>query len=133
MGVKSDTKIVLTEEETLETDLALLRTQVWESRRGNNEGAERIREIREKIQRQYLAMGVPEESISKAAKMAICKVNIDTDLRLAITAKIREVCAEKPDVFDPRKFLGSGREAIKIMVKHKLHVLGCTGKAAECA
>jgi len=78
------------------------------------------------------AMGVPEESISKAAKMAICKVNIDTDLRLALTAKIRQVFAEKPSEFDPRKYLGPGREAIKEMVKHKLHVLGCAGKAGEC-
>jgi len=78
------------------------------------------------------AMGVPEESISKAAKMGICKVNIDTDLRLALTAKIRQVFAENPGEFDPRKYLGPGREAIKDMVKHKLHVLDCAGKAAEC-
>jgi fructose-bisphosphate aldolase class II len=78
------------------------------------------------------AMGVPEDSVSKAAKMAICKVNIDTDLRLALTAKIRQVYAEKPGEFDPRKYLGPGRAAIKDMVKHKLHVLGCAGKAAEC-
>jgi len=78
------------------------------------------------------AMGVPEDSVSRAAKMAICKVNIDTDLRLALTAKIRQVFAEKPAEFDPRKYLGPGREAIKKMVKHKLHVLGCAGRAAEC-
>jgi fructose-bisphosphate aldolase class II len=78
------------------------------------------------------AMGVPEESINKAAKMAICKVNIDTDLRLALTAKIRQVLVEKPSEFDPRKYLGPGREAIKEMVRHKLHVLGCAGKAEEC-
>jgi len=79
------------------------------------------------------AMGVPEEAVSKAAKMAMCKVNIDTDLRLALTAKIRQVFAEKPGEFDPRKYLGPGRDAIKAMVKHKLHVLGCAGKAAECS
>jgi fructose-bisphosphate aldolase class II len=79
------------------------------------------------------AMGVPEEAISKAAKMAICKVNIDTDLRMALTAKIREVFAEKPREFDPRKYLGPGREAIKQMVKHKLQILGCSGKAGECS
>ena len=79
------------------------------------------------------AMGVPEEAVSKAAKMAICKVNIDTDLRLALTAKIRQVFAENPGEFDPRKYLGPGRDAIKDMVKHKLHVLGCAGKASECA
>jgi len=77
-------------------------------------------------------MGVPEEAISKAAKMAICKVNIDTDLRMALTAKIRQVFAENPAEFDPRKYLGPGRAAIKSMVKHKLSVLGCNGKAAEC-
>jgi fructose-bisphosphate aldolase class II len=78
------------------------------------------------------AMGVPEEMVSRAAKMGICKVNIDTDLRLALTAKIRQVFAEVPGEFDPRKYLGPGRDAIKAMVKHKLHVLGCAGKAAEC-
>jgi len=78
------------------------------------------------------AMGVPEEAVGKAARMAICKVNIDTDLRMALTAKIRQVFAEKPAEFDPRKYLGPGREAIKDMVKHKLHILGCAGKAAEC-
>jgi len=78
------------------------------------------------------AMGVPEDAVSQAAKMAVCKVNIDTDLRLALTAKIRQVFAEEPGQFDPRKYLGPGRDAIKAMVKHKLHVLGCAGKAAEC-
>jgi fructose-bisphosphate aldolase class II len=78
------------------------------------------------------AMGVPEEMVSRAAKMGICKVNIDTDLRLALTSKIRQVFAEVPGEFDPRKYLGPGREAIKEMVKHKLHVVGCAGKAAEC-
>lgn len=78
------------------------------------------------------AMGVPEEAITEAGKMAVCKVNIDTDLRMALTAKIREVFATKPGEFDPRHYLGPGREAIKQMVKHKLHVLGCAGKAGEC-
>ncbi len=79
------------------------------------------------------AMGVPEDAISEASKMAVCKVNIDTDLRMAMTAKIRQVFAEKPSAFDPRDYLGPGREAIKNMVKHKLHILGCVGKAAECS
>ena len=78
------------------------------------------------------AMGVPEKAISEAVKLAVCKVNIDTDLRMALTAKIRQVFAEKPSEFDPRKYLGPGREAIREMVKRKLHVLGCVGKAAEC-
>jgi len=79
------------------------------------------------------AMGVPEEAVSEAAKKAVCKVNIDTDLRMALTAKIREVFCVKPAEFDPRKYLGPAREAIKQMVKHKLHVLGCAGKAEECS
>jgi len=78
------------------------------------------------------AMGVPEAAISDAVKMAVCKVNIDTDLRMALTAKIRQVYAETPEEFDPRKYLGPGREAIKDMVKRKLNVLGCAGKAGEC-
>jgi fructose-bisphosphate aldolase class II len=78
------------------------------------------------------AMGVPEEAITKASKMAVCKVNIDTDLRMALTAKIRQVFAEKPGEFDPRKYLGPARDAIKGMVTHKLRVLGCAGKAGEC-
>ncbi len=75
------------------------------------------------------AKGVTEEMISKAAKMNICKVNIDTDLRLAMTATIRKEFDENPSNFDPRKYLGPAREAIKQVVKHKLHVLGCAGKA----
>jgi len=79
------------------------------------------------------AMGVPEDAISRAVKMAVCKVNIDTDLRMALTAKIRQVFVESPGEFDPRKYLGPGREAIRNMVKHKLQVLGCAGKASECS
>jgi fructose-bisphosphate aldolase class II len=79
------------------------------------------------------AMGVPEDAVSKASKMGVCKVNIDTDLRMALTAKIRQIFAEKPAEFDPRKYLGPGRDAIREMVRHKLHVLGCNGKAAECS
>jgi fructose-bisphosphate aldolase class II len=78
------------------------------------------------------AMGVPESAITEASKMAVCKINIDTDLRMALTAKIRQVFAEKPGEFDPRNYLGPAREAIYEMVKHKLDVLGCSGKAAEC-
>ena len=78
------------------------------------------------------AMGVPEDAITKASKMAVCKINIDTDLRMALTAKIREVFATNPAEFDPRKYLAPGRDAIEEMVLHKLAVLGCVGKAAEC-
>jgi fructose-bisphosphate aldolase class II len=77
------------------------------------------------------AIGVPESAISQAAKMAVCKVNFDTDLRMAMTAGIRKVLAEKPDEFDPRKYLGAGRNAIKDMVKRRFQVLGSAGKAAE--
>ncbi len=78
------------------------------------------------------AMGVPEDAITKASKLAVCKINIDTDLRMAMTAKIRQVFAESPGEFDPRKYLGPAREAIKDMVSHKLDILGCVGKAREC-
>jgi fructose-bisphosphate aldolase class II len=76
------------------------------------------------------AKGVPEDQIHSAVtKYGVCKVNIDTDLRLALTAKIREVFATKPGEFDPRNYLGPGRQAIIEMVKRKLHVLNCAGKA----
>ena len=76
------------------------------------------------------AKGVPEDQIHLAVtKYGVCKVNIDTDLRLALTAKIREVFATKPAEFDPRNYLGPGREAIIQMVKRKLHMLNCAGKA----
>ncbi len=76
------------------------------------------------------AIGIPEEQLRMAAKMAVCKINIDSDLRLAMTASIRQYLNEHPDHFDPRQYLGPGREAIKQMVKHKIvDVLGCDGKA----
>lgn len=75
------------------------------------------------------AKGVPEEMLRKAAEMAVCKVNIDSDLRLAMTATIRKHHAENPEEFDPRKYLGPARTAIKEVVKHKIvNVLGCDGK-----
>jgi fructose-bisphosphate aldolase class II len=78
------------------------------------------------------AKGVPEDMLRKAASMAVCKINIDSDLRLAMTATIREYFAKNPSHFDPRQYLGPAREAIKELVKHKLvHVLGCAGKADE--
>lgn len=76
------------------------------------------------------AKGVPEDMLRRAAKGAVCKINIDTDLRLAMTATIRKVFAEKPAEFDPRKYLGPARDAIKEVVKHKLvNVLGSDHKA----
>jgi fructose-bisphosphate aldolase class II len=73
--------------------------------------------------------GVPEEMISRAAKMNVCKVNIDTDIRLAITGTIRKCFAENPSNFDPRLYLGPARDAIRDVVKRKIIVLGCAGKA----
>ena len=76
------------------------------------------------------AVGIPEEQLRQAARGAVCKINIDSDLRLALTASIREHFAEHPDHFDPRQYLTPGRAAIKAMVAHKLvNVLGCDGKA----
>ncbi len=76
------------------------------------------------------AQGVPEEMLRKAASMAVCKINIDSDLRLAMTATIRKYHAENPSHFDPRQYLGPARAAIKELVRNKLiHVLGCNGKA----
>lgn len=75
------------------------------------------------------AQGVPEEMLLKAASMAVCKINIDTDLRLAMTASIREFFVNNPSEFDPRKYLGPARDAIKGMVQHKIkNVLGSSGK-----
>ena len=76
------------------------------------------------------AKGVPEDMLRQAAKMAVCKINIDSDLRLALTASIRKHFVEHPEHFDPRQYLSPARAAIKEVVKHKLvHVLGCNGKA----
>ena len=76
------------------------------------------------------AIGIPEEQLRKAAAMAVCKINIDSDLRLAMTGNIRKYFAEHPDHFDPRQYLKPARVAIKDMVTHKLiNVLGCNGKA----
>ncbi|MGI6112785.1 MAG: class II fructose-1,6-bisphosphate aldolase [Mahellales bacterium] len=75
------------------------------------------------------AQGVPEDMLRKAASMAVCKINIDSDLRLAMTAAIRKHLAENPEDFDPRKYLAPARNAIKDIVKHKLvNVLGCDNK-----
>ena len=76
------------------------------------------------------AIGVPEEMLRQAAQMAVCKINIDSDLRLAMTAAVRKHLAEHPSDFDPRQYLTPARTAIKEMVRHKIvDVLGCAGKA----
>lgn len=76
------------------------------------------------------AIGIPEEQLRKAAQSAVCKINIDSDGRLAMTAAIRQVFAEKPAEFDPRKYLGPARDALKALYKHKnINVLGSAGKA----
>lgn len=76
------------------------------------------------------AQGVPEKMITEAAQYGICKVNIDTDLRLAMTAEVRKYISENPSEFDPRKYLGPARDAIKEMVRHKVkNVLNCSNQA----
>lgn len=76
------------------------------------------------------AQGVPEDMLHKAGTMGVCKINIDTDLRLAMTACIRQHFTEHPEDFDPRKYLAPARAAIKDMVKHKMKdVLNCSGRA----
>ena len=76
------------------------------------------------------AIGIPEDMLRKAASMAVCKINIDSDLRLAMTASIRQYFNEHPDHFDPRQYLKPARANIKSLVKHKIvDVLGCNGKA----
>ena len=76
------------------------------------------------------AQGVPEDMLLKAGTFGVCKINIDTDLRLAMTASIRKYFTEHPGDFDPRQYLGPAREAIKAMVAHKMRdVLNCSGKA----
>ena len=76
------------------------------------------------------AIGIPEEMLRQAATMAVCKINIDSDLRLAMTAAIRKYMAENPKHFDPRQYLAPARDAIQGMVEHKIEtVLGCAGKA----
>ena len=76
------------------------------------------------------AIGIPESQLREAAKLAVCKINIDSDIRLAMTASIRKYLAENPSHFDPRQYLKPARQAVKDMVSHKiLNVLGSDGKA----
>jgi len=76
------------------------------------------------------AVGIPEDQLRKAAASAVCKVNIDSDGRLAMTAAVRKVFTDKPEEFDPRKYLGPARDALKELYKHKIvNVLGSAGKA----
>ena len=76
------------------------------------------------------AQGVPEDMLRKAASMAVCKINIDSDIRLAVTAAVRHYVAENPTVFDPRKYLGVARDYTQSIVEHKIkNVLGSEGKA----
>ena len=76
------------------------------------------------------AVGIPEEQLREAAKSAVCKINIDSDSRLAMTAAVRKVFAEKPSEFDPRKYLGPARDEMKKLYEHKIvDVLGSNGKA----
>ena len=76
------------------------------------------------------AIGIPEEELRHAAELAVCKINIDSDIRLAMTATIRKYMAEHPYHFDPRQYLKPARQAVKDMVAHKIqNVLGSNGKA----
>ena len=75
------------------------------------------------------AKGIPEEHIRKAISLGITKINIDTDLRLAFTATVREFLVKSPKIFDPRKILGSAKEAMKEIVKSKMRLFGSSGKA----
>ena len=76
------------------------------------------------------AIGIPEDELRHAAQMAVCKINIDSDIRLAMTAAIRRVLANDPSVFDPRTYLSVARDEVKKMVTHKMvDVLGSNGKA----
>ena len=79
------------------------------------------------------AIGVPEEQLREASKLSVCKINIDSDLRLAMTGTIRKFFNDHPEKFDPREYLKPARANIKELVRHKLKdVLGCAGKAEEC-
>ena len=79
------------------------------------------------------AKGIPEDMLRKASSLAVCKINVDSDLRLAFTAAVRKHFAENPAHFDPRQYLGDGRALVTECVRHKLvNVLGCAGKAEEC-
>jgi len=76
------------------------------------------------------AKGIPEEMLRRAASGAVCKINIDSDIRLAMTAAIRRVMTDKPQIFDPRDYLGEARAQVKKMIAHKMvNVLGSNGKA----
>ncbi len=76
------------------------------------------------------AIGIPEDQLREAAKLAVCKINIDSDIRLAMTATMRQYFNEHPDHFDPRQYLKPSRQAVKDMVAHKITtVLGSDGKA----
>ena len=91
---------------------------------------EYVKEINEFGGKMAGAQGVPEELLRKAATMAVCKINIDSDLRLAMTAALRKYFVEHPDHFDPRQYLTPARDNIRAIVKHKIvDVLGCDGKA----
>ncbi len=93
---------------------------------------DRLKEINSKIDIPLVlhgASGVPEEDVRKSVSMGINKVNVNTDFQQAFTAKVRELFAEKPDLYDPRKYCGPGREAIKEKVKEKIDMLGSKNKA----
>ena len=78
------------------------------------------------------AVGIPDEQLRHASELAVCKINVASDTRIAITGTVRKYFSEHPERFDPRQYLKPARENIKELVRHKLrHVLGCAGKAYE--
>ena len=90
---------------------------------------ELVKEINETGGKMPDAIGIPEDMLRQAAGMAVCKINIDSDIRLAMTAGIRRVLSAQPDVFDPRTYLSEGRKEVKKMVIHKIEsVLGSENK-----
>ena len=91
----------------------------------------RLEEIRKVVEVPLVlhgASGVPDEAVKKSIKCGICKVNFATELRIAFSDGVKQVMAEKPDIFDPKKYCGAGREAVKRLVIEKMTVCGCVGK-----
>ena len=92
---------------------------------------DRLKEIKERIKIPVVlhgASGIPEADLKKAVSLGVCKVNVNTDFQQAYAAKVREVLANDPEVFDPRKICGPGREAIKAAVIEKIMFLGSNGR-----
>ncbi|MGI6096746.1 MAG: class II fructose-1,6-bisphosphate aldolase [Dethiobacteria bacterium] len=93
---------------------------------------ERLQKIKQRVQIPLVlhgASGVPAESIRRAIELGVCKINIDTEIRQAFNRAVRKFTAENPNVYDPRKILGPAKEAMKTVIKEKMRLFGCAGKA----